>query len=110
VDALPMVASCTLDETGLRAQYERYRKAGAGARLVDHSKRSLTVELDAVSSDLVEEIVAVERECCPFFDLRWQPGLRRLTVSVGADEHEPALGAILFALGLDRSSSLHTSA
>jgi hypothetical protein len=101
MDPLPMAPSCALDEAGLRLQVERYRRAGAGARLVERTRRGLVVDLDEhVDTRLVEETIAVERECCPFFALAWEPGLRRLTVAVSQAEHEPALDAIAFALDL----------
>jgi hypothetical protein len=97
-----MAPSCALDEAGLRSQYERYRRAGAGARVVERSSRRLVVALDErVDPRLVDELLAVERECCPFFGLGWEPDVRRLTVSVSHAEHEPALDAIAFALDLE---------
>jgi hypothetical protein len=42
-----------------------------------------------------------ERECCPFFDLGWQPDIRRLTIAVSQAEDEPALDAVAFALALE---------
>ncbi|MFI4985018.1 MAG: hypothetical protein ACHQAV_03405 [Solirubrobacterales bacterium] len=99
---LPMTPSCALDETGLRLQLERYRRAGASARQVDRTGRRLAVDLDhAVDTKLVDGLVAIERECCPFFALDWEPDRRRLTVSVSQAEHEPALDAIAFALELE---------
>jgi hypothetical protein len=97
-----MAPSCALDDAGLRQQLERYRQAGRGARIVDRTRRSLIVDLDRrVDTRLVEETVATERECCPFFDLDWEPDIRRLTISVSQAEHEPALDAIAFALALE---------
>jgi hypothetical protein len=59
------------------------------------------VELDGqVKEELVEHAIAIERECCPFFQLNWEPHSRRLCVSVSEAEHEPALEAIAIALGL----------
>ncbi len=102
MDPLPMAPSCALDEAGLRLQLERYRRVGVGARVLEQTGRRLVVELDErADGGLVEETVAIERECCPFFSLDWEPSLRRLSVSVSHAEHEPALGAIAFALGLD---------
>jgi hypothetical protein len=102
MDALPMAPSCALDEAGLRLQLERYRRAGRGARLIERTRRRLVAELDAgADAALIEQAVAIERECCPFFVLDWEAARRRLTVSVSDVEHEPALGAIAFALGLD---------
>jgi hypothetical protein len=96
-----MAPSCALDEAGLRRQLQRYRQAGRGATLVARTARSLTVDLDhRVEVGLVEDAIATERECCPFFDLRWEPDIRRLAISVSQTEHQPALDAIAFALAL----------
>jgi hypothetical protein len=101
MDPLPMAASCALDEAGLRLQLQRYRTAGQGARLIERTSRRLVVELAApVESQLVDELVAVERDCCPFFTLVWRPDRRRFSVSVSEAEHEPALDAIGFALAV----------
>ncbi len=101
MDMLPMAPSCALDEAGLRLQLERYRRAGRGATLVERTPRRLVVDLDrGVDEKLMEEALAIERNCCPFFTLDWQPRRGRLTVAVAATEHEPALEAIAFALGL----------
>ena len=101
MDPLPLAPSCALDEAGLRLQYARYRQVGHGACLVSHGARRLVLDLEAhVDQALVEELLAVERACCPFFDLSWEPAARRLSISVTRADHEPALDAILFALGL----------
>lgn len=61
MDPLPMAPSCALDDAGLRLQLERYRQAGAGARLIDSTPRSLVVDLDKqVETQLVEETIAIE--------------------------------------------------
>lgn len=96
-----MAPSCALDDAGLRLQLERYRQTGAGARLIDRTHWSLIVELDEqIDPQLVDETIAIERECCPFFTLDWEPERRRLTVAVSRAEYEPALDAIAFALDL----------
>jgi hypothetical protein len=101
MDSLPMAPSCTLDDAGLHAQRERYRQAGEGAVVVERHARRLTLDLAAgVDAAAVEGIIATERECCPFFDIDWNPGGRRLTVSVSRAEDERALDAIAFALGI----------
>jgi len=101
MDPLPMAPSCALDDAGLRLQLERYRQAGLGAHLVDRTPRCLVVDLDEqVDTQLVAETIAIERKCCPFFTLDWEPERRRLTVAVSQAEHEPALDAIAFALDL----------
>jgi hypothetical protein len=102
MDRLPMAPSCNLDESGLRSQLERYRRAARGARLIQRTPRRLVVELDErVDEKLVREAVEIERSCCPFFALDWAPLQRRLTISVSRSEDVPALDAIEFALGAD---------
>lgn len=97
-----MAPSCALDESGLRQQLDRYRQVGRGARLIDRARRSLVIDLDRrVDTTLIEKTIATERECCPFFDLGWEPNIWRLTISVSQAEHEPALEAITFALALE---------
>jgi hypothetical protein len=97
-----MAPSCALDEAGLRAQYERYRQTGAGARLVERSALRRVGKLDQhVDGKLVEEAIAIERECCPFYELSWEPDQRRLSVAVSLPEQAPALEAIELALGLE---------
>jgi hypothetical protein len=99
-----MAPSCALDEDGLRSQLKRYRQAGRNARLIERAPRRLVADLDKnVERELVAEAVAVERECCPFFTLTWEPDRRRLTVAVSQAAHEPALDAIAFALNLQAS-------
>jgi hypothetical protein len=106
-----MAPSCALNETELRLQLERYRQAGTGARLVDRTRRCLVVDLDEnVDPELVDETIAIERECCPFFTLGWEPDRRRLTVSVSHAQHEPALDAIAFALDLKAPAQQAASA
>ncbi|CAN5599253.1 hypothetical protein BH20ACT15_BH20ACT15_16000 [soil metagenome] len=99
---LPVVPrSCSLDEAGLAAQAARYRRAGEGALVVGRESRRLVVVLGPdVDSAEVAELVAVERDCCPFFEIGWWPEERRLSFSVASDSDAPALGAIAFALGL----------
>ncbi len=96
-----MAPSCALDETGRRAQYARYRQLGSGAHAVERAAGRLVVDLaEDVDAALVEQTLAVERECCPFFELTWKPRAHRLSVSVQRTEHAAAINAIAFALGL----------
>jgi hypothetical protein len=100
---LPMApASCSLDADGLSAQLARYGAAGARASILIHEPRRLVVRLATGihAAGVVEQAIAVERECCPFFTLGWCPETRELSVGVADAEHEPALAAIAYALGL----------
>ncbi len=94
--------SCSLDEPGLTAQRKRYRQLGTGATVIGRSAMRLVIGVDdAVAGDLIDELIAVERECCPFFELRWDPASRSFAVSVAESRYRPALDAIAYALDPD---------
>lgn len=108
-DGLPMATAglgqCGLDTAGLQAQAERYARAGRGAVTLERTPARLVVRLDAgVAPGRVEELLAVERDCCPFFEIEWESVERRLAISVAEEEHEPALAAIALAMGVDAAS------
>jgi hypothetical protein len=92
--------SCSLNGAGLDAQRRRY------ARLAAHVwRRSLhggTLVVDFapdVDRAALEEALATERRCCPFFEIRFDEPSRRLTVGVAETDQQPALAAIAAALG-----------
>ena len=95
-------AACSLDETGLRRQLERYQATGAGARVLHRDRRRISIRVgDGAESAVIEELIAVEHECCPFYTLEWDRLQRALTVAVSTPDHERALDAIAYALGLE---------
>ncbi len=97
-DPVP-VADCQLDLAGLRTQRDRYRAAGKRFERLERTPQRLEVwfgrELDVA---LIEEAIEVERGCCPFFAMRFEPSERRLSISVDDPAHHPALDAIQHAL------------
>ena len=96
----PLAPRCDLDADGLRLQRERYRRAGDGATLRERTDRLIALDVSPGGAAVVPGLIEVESACCPFFDLSWDPGSRRFSIAVGDREHEPALEAIAFALGL----------
>jgi hypothetical protein len=61
---------------------------------------SLEAQLDAdLDEALLAKLIEVERECCPFFELRYDASRRVFTVAVLEPAHAPALDAIAHALG-----------
>jgi hypothetical protein len=91
--------SCSLDREGLADQRVRYTTLGRTVIDLDRTPRQLVATFSAATDPaLVEETLRVERECCPFFDLEFDPAERRLTVGVASSEMEPAVEAIQFAL------------
>jgi len=107
VEPLPMVASsCSLDELELREQLQRYRAVGEGGELIASDRRRRVIRVAAAVPDsLVARLIEVERSCCPFFELTWDPASRCLTVAVTARDQEAALAAVGSALGVSRAAS-----
>ncbi len=97
-----MVApSCSLSEPELRKQFARYRAAGEGAEVIEWAGRRRVIRVArAVPESLIDTLVEVERACCPFYELTWDGASRCLTIGVAARDHEPALDAIGYALGV----------
>jgi hypothetical protein len=99
-------ASCSLDTERLQAQLARYRAAGDGARIIERRTDLVSIRVGPEVTDAaLEELVTVERSCCPFFELDWRPRERSLTVAVARPDDEPALRAIVYALGLESTDT-----
>jgi hypothetical protein len=98
---LPMAppASCALDNAQLDVQLARYRRAGERARVVQDSPQELVIAVSEVVDDrMVEELVAIERSCCPFFTIDWAASERTLKIRVSTAQDVPALDAVRRAL------------
>jgi hypothetical protein len=68
------VATCSLSAGELAAQLERYRALGRAAAEVEHDPGRLVVHFsEDPPAALLEQTMAVERGCCPFFDLATTP-------------------------------------
>ncbi len=99
-NALPQIPSCALTEDGMRAQRDRYARLGRDTRRVERQPAALTIEFEeGFDRDALEEALAVERECCPFFRFAYDEDARRLVVTVREPEQLPALDAIAYAVG-----------
>jgi hypothetical protein len=95
---LPL-AACRLDGAELRGQADRYRQLGATATRVERENGTLTTRFSAdLDERLLDETIAIERDCCSFFDISYQRAERRLAISVHDPEHAPALDALQVAL------------
>ncbi len=93
------IAACELGRDGLRRQLDRYRHLGREAEAIERDGDSLTVHFHpTVDEALLAEAIAVERECCPFFTIRFDAVERRLSILVGESAQRPALDAIRYAL------------
>lgn len=60
----------------------------------------LRIQFDSrLDLDTLDQVIAVERECCPFFGFEFDPQTLRLRVTVDDQSMAPALDAISDALG-----------
>ena len=97
---LPL-ASCRLDGGRLEAQLSRYRALAADVSGSTREPQRLTVEFgDRVDLDLLRRTVAVERECCSFFEIELDERARTLAVGVAEAASVPSLDAIAEAFRL----------
>jgi hypothetical protein len=99
---IPQVPSpCTGDAALIKSQVARYRAAGEGAEVLARTPRILALRLSADANlDSVAQAVAVERECCPFYEIQFDREARELTFAVSQSDQEPALEGIADAFGL----------
>jgi ubiquinone/menaquinone biosynthesis C-methylase UbiE len=89
------VIACTLDAGERAAQLERYRTLARHAAEVEHEPGRVVVRFaDDPPASLLERTVEVERGCCPFFDIEYEPAGRRLVIAV----EDPARARDLDAL------------
>jgi hypothetical protein len=97
---LPMApAGCTLDDSGLGEQLDRYRRLGARAVTVQDGDGGLVITFGVdVDVDLLRETVAIERACCSFFTLDYDASARRLSIGVDDPTRADALAVLLSAL------------
>jgi hypothetical protein len=102
--AAAQVPSCALDEQGIERQRERHRRL---ARSVVHMRRDQDLLVVDFARDFdrpaLEELIAVERECCPFFTFSFDQHSRHL--EVGVHDHRAASALDAIADGLSRRTA-----
>ena len=85
-----MASSCSLDSDGRAEQLARYASLAPNVRAAERDALVLDVRFDAgVDRALLDELVAVERECCPFLTI--EVSEERLAISVEQHEDTPML-------------------
>jgi hypothetical protein len=98
--AIAAVPSCALTEEGLRAQRARMKALGPSVSYFKRDEDRVTIDFKPdYDPALLDETLAVERECCPFFRFDLDAASRRLTVSVNDPDHRAGLDALTQALG-----------
>lgn len=85
--------SCSLDPDDRRDQFARFAMVAKSVASVERQPRLMRFELDDdVDRPVLEELIAIESECCPFYDFDLTGNV--LSVGVQTDEFAPALEAI----------------
>jgi hypothetical protein len=96
---MKVIAECALDEPGLTAQRDRAARLAREVVRAERRDGSLTFVLhDGFDRDLLGELLAVERECCPFFIFAMDEESSTLCVRVEDPQLEPALDAFAWLL------------
>ena len=99
--------ACSLNADELAAQLERYRAIGRLAAAVEHEPGRVVVRFAGdPPSALIERALEVERDCCPFFELDYDPDTRRLAISVDHPDRHPGVDAVAHALMESRTTGL----
>jgi SAM-dependent methyltransferase len=94
-----IASSCSLDAAERAAQLERYRALGRHAAEAEHDPGRVVVRfIDDPPAGLLERTLEVERGCCPFFDIGYEPVGRRLVIGLEDPDRERDLDAIAAAL------------
>jgi ubiquinone/menaquinone biosynthesis C-methylase UbiE len=95
--------ACTLDAAERGVQLERYRALATHTAEVEHEPGRVVVRFsDDPPTSLLERTLEVERGCCPFFDIQYEPVSRRLVIAVEDPDRDPDLDAIAHALAQAR--------
>jgi hypothetical protein len=93
------VPSCALDEQGLERQRERCCRLAPSVVRMRRDEDHLVVDFAPdFDRHALEELIAVERECCPFFTFSFDQHSRHLEIGVHDLEAAAALDAIAHRL------------
>jgi hypothetical protein len=102
-ETVAQIPTCALDEAGVREQRARYARLAPGvARVVREPEAVLIWFHGGFDRETLDQALAVERECCPFFQFEFDDSERRLRVTVREADQLPALDAMAHAVGAPR--------
>jgi hypothetical protein len=97
--------ACTLHAGERAAQLERYRALERHTAEVEHEPGRVVVRFsDDPPNGLLERTLEVERSCCPFFDIKYEPVGRRLVIAVEDPDRAPDLDALAHVLTQSRTT------
>ena len=94
------IPSCALTPAELDRQFARQRALAPSVASLDRDGALLTVAFrEGYDRRALDEMIAIERACCPFFTFAFDDVSRTLTIGVGDEEQAPALSALAHQLG-----------
>ena len=97
--AISQIPTCALDQEGIQAQQARYAQLGPDVRRILREPVAVVIEFrQGFDRETLEEALAVERECCPFFIFDIDEHSCRLRTTVREREQLPALEAMVYSL------------
>ncbi len=95
-----MIEACELSPDEARAQADRYRELSRRVAVLERRPALLSVRFSGdLDRNLLEETIAVERECCSFFGIDFDAEALTLSISVEEERLVPALDPLEAALG-----------
>lgn len=93
--ALAGITTCGLDGDARRRQKARYEQVTQAMARVSREPQVVLVDFHPhVDPAVVHDLIAAERDCCPWLSFRWDGPARRLSVTVADSCMLPALEAI----------------
>jgi hypothetical protein len=99
-EAIAQIPTCALDEKGMATQRDRYARLAPDVERLEREPDAVLIQFrEDFDRELIEETLAVERACCPFFLFDFDENGRRLRTTVREPEQLPALDAMAYALG-----------
>ena len=99
MDIRESIPSCSATDRELAHQRDRQARLAPGIERVEHSEEAMVISFaEGFDREALEEMLEVERRCCPFFVFEYDERERRLTTTVRAPEERPALAALAAAI------------
>jgi hypothetical protein len=87
--------ACSLQGAEIEEQRRRHEALGRSAAAVEREATAIHVRFgEALDRELLDEMIRVERDCCPFFLIEYDDAERCLSVAVDEPRMAPALDVI----------------
>ena len=94
------IPTCALDEAGVREQRVRYARLAPSVTRLEREPEAVSIEFhEDFDRAALDQALAVERVCCPFFRFEFDETERRLRATVREGDQVPALDAVAYTLG-----------